>query len=49
MYASSEDDVVIGGASAATVRSSKLRFVIDICLVRANHTEHVRQRSSPWR
>ena len=21
---------------------------IDICLVRANHTEHVRKRSSPW-
>ena len=33
----------IGGASAAsaaTVRSSKSRFAIDICLVRANHTGH---------
>ena len=37
--------LLVGGASAAsaaTVRSSKLRFVIDICLVRANHTEHAR-------
>ena len=39
---------IIGGASAATVRSSKSRFAIDICLVRANHTEHARKRSSPW-
>ena len=42
-------DSVIGRASAATVRSSKSRFAIDICLVRVNHTEHARQRSSPWR
>ena len=37
---------IIGGASAAsaaTVRSSKSRFAIDICLVRANHTEHARK------
>ena len=34
---------VIGGASAATVRSSKSRFAIDICLLRANHTEHARK------
>ena len=39
---------LIGGASAATVRSSKSRFGIDICLVHVIHTEHVRQRSSPW-
>ena len=33
---------LIGGASTATVRSPKTRFVIDIiCLVHANHTEHV--------
>ena len=32
--------LVIGGASVATVRSSKSRFAIDICLVCANHTEH---------
>ena len=40
---------IIGGASAATVRSSRSRFAIDICLVRANRTEHAQQRSSPWR
>ena len=28
-------------------RSSKSRFAIDICLVRANYTEHARKRSSP--
>ena len=42
---------LIGGASAAsaaTVRSSKSRFAIDICLERANHTGHARKRSSPW-
>ena len=33
----------IGGASAATVRSSKWKFAIDICLVRANHTEHAQK------
>ena len=38
---------IIGGASAvsaATARSSKSRFAIDICLVRANHTEHARKK-----
>ena len=35
---------IIGGASAATVRSSKSRFAIDIiCLVHANHTEHAQK------
>ena len=29
--------------------SQKSRFAIDICLVCANHTEHARKRSSPWR
>ena len=44
--------IIIGGASAvsaATVRSSKSRFAIDICLVLVNHTGHARKRSSPWR
>ena len=36
-------------ASAATVRSSKLRFAIDEYTVRAIYTGHVQQRSSPWR
>ena len=30
-------------ASAATVRSSKSRFAIDICLVCTNHTEHAQK------
>ena len=35
-------------ACAATIRSSKSRFAMDICLVRTNHTEHAQQRSSPY-
>ena len=41
--------IIIGGASAATVRSRKSRFAMDEYTVRANHTGHVQQWSSPWR
>ena len=42
--------VLIGGASAAKDRLIVvIEIAIDICLVRANHTEHAQQRSSPWR